>query len=47
MPGSQIEPLDWKISQDQVFMDCMHLLSGTDHMWLIEINFDWWIIKIN
>ena len=47
MPSFQIGPLDWKISQGQVFMVYMHLLGGTDHMWLIEINFYWWIIKIN
>ena len=43
----QIEPSDWKISQNQVFMVCMHLLGEVDHVWLIEINFDWSIIKIN
>ena len=43
----QIRPSDRKISQNQVFMVCMHLLGEVDHVWLIEINFDWLIIKIN
>ena len=48
MPYSQIGPLDWKISQDQVFMVCMDCVGGeANYMWLIEINFDWLMIKIN
>ena len=47
MPDSQIRLLDWKISQDQVFMVCMCLLGEANHVWLIKINFDWSIIKIN
>ena len=48
MLDSQIGPLDWKISQDQVFMVCMDCVGGeANYMWLIEINFDWLMIKIN
>ena len=37
MPYSQIRPLDWKISQDQVFMVCIHCL-GWNRLRVINWN---------